>query len=51
LSPAFTQISAYSSTLKMKVICFSETSVDFQRNTLPYIPKDSTLQNSWSSTV
>jgi hypothetical protein len=35
--------SAYSSTLKMEAICFSETSVDFQRTTWHYIPEDSTL--------
>jgi hypothetical protein len=30
----------YSSTLKMEEICFSETSVDFQRTTRRYIPED-----------
>jgi hypothetical protein len=37
--------SAYSSTLKMEVICFSETSVDFQRTARRYIPEYSTLHN------
>jgi hypothetical protein len=36
---------AYFSTLKMEVICSSETSVDFQRTTRRYIPEDSTLHN------
>jgi hypothetical protein len=31
---------AYSSTLKMEVTCFSETSVHFQRNIRRYIPDD-----------
>jgi hypothetical protein len=45
LSPAFTLVScsAYSSTLKMKAICSSETLVDFQRTTRRYISDDSTL--------
>jgi hypothetical protein len=33
------------SSLKKKAICFSETSVYFQRTTLRYIPEDSTLHN------
>jgi hypothetical protein len=37
--------SAYSSTLKLEAICSSETSVDFQRTTRRYIPKDRTLHN------
>jgi hypothetical protein len=47
LPPAFTLVScsAYSSTLKMEAICFSETSVDFQRTTWRYIQEDSTLHN------
>jgi hypothetical protein len=32
----------YSSTLKMEAICFSETSVDFQRAIWRYIPEDRT---------
>jgi hypothetical protein len=42
LPPAFTLVScsAYSSTLKIEAICFSETSVDFQRTTRQYIPKE-----------
>jgi hypothetical protein len=32
-------------TLKMEVIRYLETSVDFQRITLRYIPEDSTLHN------
>jgi hypothetical protein len=44
---AFTLVSswAYSSTLKMKPICSSETSVDLQLTTRFYIPEDSTLHN------
>jgi hypothetical protein len=37
--------SAYSSILKMEVICSSETSVDFQRTTWLYIPEGRTLHN------
>jgi hypothetical protein len=33
------------STLKMEAICSSETSVDFQRTTRPYILEDTTLHN------
>jgi hypothetical protein len=42
---AFTLVSysPYSSTLKMEGMCSSETSVDFQRATLRYIPEGSTL--------
>jgi hypothetical protein len=29
----------------MEAICSSETSVDFQRTTLRYVPEDSTLHN------
>jgi hypothetical protein len=36
---------AYSSTLKMEATCSCETSVDFQRTTLRYIPEDRTLYN------
>jgi hypothetical protein len=45
LPPNFTLVSslAYSSALKMKVICSSETSVDFQWTTQHYISEDSTL--------
>jgi hypothetical protein len=32
--------SAYFSTLKMEVICSSETSVDFQQTTQHYIPEE-----------
>jgi hypothetical protein len=48
LPPAFTLVScsAYSSTLKMEAICSSETSVDFQRTTLRYIPEDCILQGT-----
>jgi hypothetical protein len=35
---------AYSSTLKMKATCSSETSVDFQRTTQRYIPEKRTFQ-------
>jgi hypothetical protein len=35
----------YGLTLKMKAICSSETSVDFQRTTRRYIPEDRTLNN------
>jgi hypothetical protein len=34
---------AYSSTLKMEEICFSETSVDFQQATCHHIPEDRTI--------
>jgi hypothetical protein len=37
---------AYSSILKIGAVCFSETSIDFQRTTWRYIPEDRTLQNS-----
>jgi hypothetical protein len=45
--PAFTLVSclAYSSTLEIEVICFCETSVDFQRTTRPYFPEDIVLHN------
>jgi hypothetical protein len=36
---------AYSSNLKLESICFSETSVDFQRTTRHYIPEDRLLHN------
>jgi hypothetical protein len=44
---AFTLVScsAYSSNLKMEVICSSETWVDCERTTRRYIPEDSTLHN------
>jgi hypothetical protein len=47
LLPAFTLVScsAYFFILKMEAICSSETSVDTQRTTLRYIPKDGTLQS------
>jgi hypothetical protein len=46
LPPALIPVScsAYSSTLNMEAICFTETSVDFQRTTRRYIP-DGTLHN------
>jgi hypothetical protein len=52
LPPAFTLVScsAYSSTLKMEVICSSETSVDFQQTTRHYIPEDRTLQVPFCTT-
>jgi hypothetical protein len=34
---------AYSSTLKMEVIYFNETLIDFQKIALRYIPEDRTL--------
>jgi hypothetical protein len=34
---------AYSSTLKMKVTCSPETSVDFKRTKRRYIPEDKTV--------
>jgi hypothetical protein len=45
LPPAFTLVFclAYSSNLKMKTICSSEKSVEFQRSTRRYILKDITL--------
>jgi hypothetical protein len=50
LPPAFTLVpcSAYFSTLKTEVICFSETSVDFQRTTRRYIQEDDMLQKMFS---
>jgi hypothetical protein len=45
LPPAFTLFLAYSSTLKMKPICSSETSVDFQRTTQRYVTEDRILHN------
>jgi hypothetical protein len=46
-STCYTLVScpAYSSTLKMEMICSSEISVDTQRTTLRYIPEDNTLHN------
>jgi hypothetical protein len=46
LTPAFMLVScsAYSSTLKMEDICFSETLVKFRRTVRRYIPEESTLQ-------
>jgi hypothetical protein len=35
----------HASTLKMEVICSSETSIGFQRTTLYYIPEDSALHS------
>jgi hypothetical protein len=51
LPPAFMLVScmAYSSTLKIEVICSSETSVDFQRTTRRYIPEGSTLHYTFCS--
>jgi hypothetical protein len=34
---------AYSSTLKVEATCSFETSVDFQRTTLRFVPEDRTL--------
>jgi hypothetical protein len=47
LTTAFTLVSCsgYSSTLKMETVCSPETSIDFQRTTLRYIPENSTLRN------
>jgi hypothetical protein len=47
LQPAFTLVScsAFSFTLKMEVICSSETSIDTQRTTGRYIPEGGTLHN------
>jgi hypothetical protein len=45
LPPSFALVTCLAySTLKMKAICSSETSVDFQRTTQRYILEDSTLQ-------
>jgi hypothetical protein len=48
MPPAFTLVSclAHFSTLKMEVMCSSETSVDFQWTTLCYIPEDRSLQTA-----
>jgi hypothetical protein len=35
----------------MEAICFSETSVDFQRTTQRYIPEDGTLHNHRSENL
>jgi hypothetical protein len=45
LSPAFTPVSflAYLWIMQMEATCFSETSDDFKRTTLRYIPEDETL--------
>jgi hypothetical protein len=54
LPPAFTLVSssAYSSTVKMELICSCETSVDFQRTAWRYIPADSTLcDNKFSGSI
>jgi hypothetical protein len=40
---------SYSSTLKMEVTCYSETSLDFQLTTLRYIPEDRNLYLSKGS--
>jgi hypothetical protein len=47
LPPALALVSpsAYSSTLKMEVICSSETSVDCKQATWRYVPEDSTLHS------
>jgi hypothetical protein len=42
---------AYSSTLKMKATCSSETSVDFQQSKRHYIPEDRTHLNQHRPTV
>jgi hypothetical protein len=42
---------AYSSTLKMEVSCYSKTSVDFQRTTQRYIPKDRSPHNLYNSCI
>jgi hypothetical protein len=36
---------AHSFTLKMEAMCYSETSVDFERTARRYIPEDSTFHN------
>jgi hypothetical protein len=41
--PAFTVVSSFYLILKMEVICTHETSVDFGRSTLRYIPEDIAL--------
>lgn len=40
---------AYSLTLKIELICFSETSVEFQRNIRRYISEDETLHSLFCS--
>jgi hypothetical protein len=46
LPPALTLVSCSTySTLKNEAICSSETSVEFQLTTRPYIPEDNTLHN------
>jgi hypothetical protein len=53
LPPTFTLVSflSYSSNLRMEEICSSETSVNFQRITLYYIPEDSALQAFYVSLI
>jgi hypothetical protein len=48
--PAFMLIScsAFSSTLKVEAICYSETLVEFQRTTWRYMPEDNILINIYS---
>jgi hypothetical protein len=50
LSHAFTLVScpAYSYILKMEAICSSETSVDFKKSALCYIPEDRNLKKEHS---
>jgi hypothetical protein len=49
LAPCFKLVSylAHSSTPKMEAICSPETSVDFHRTSLRYIPADRTLHGSF----
>jgi hypothetical protein len=48
-SEMLVSFSAYSN-LKMEAMCFSETSIDFQRTTRRYIPEDSTLLQLYITT-
>lgn len=48
LPPAFRLVSCsdWFSTLRMKAICFSETTVAFQRPKLRYIPEDNKIKSN-----
>jgi hypothetical protein len=48
LPPSFTLVSCSAhSTLKIEVICSSETSIDLQQTIRRFVPEDSTLQETY----